>query len=112
MCFRFFAGLATHNFRMSGDRVPAGLRRLMAEFGMGSGLYRLARATRPAKNGGRTTENRGQKNGFLPSSVLCRLNEAKLALAGAKDFRQEGRPAESLSVLRLLSSVLRYPPCH
>jgi hypothetical protein len=40
--------LLSHVFE---DRVPSALRRLTAEFGMGSGLCHLATATRPAKNG-------------------------------------------------------------
>ena len=73
----------------------------------GIGSFHLARATRPAKNGCRTTED-GRQRTDEPSvlrrlsSVFRRLNEAKLALQRGGGWRTEDG-----EVIRPLSSVVR-----
>ena len=67
----------------------------------GIGSFHLARATRPAKNGVRTTEDRRRRTDepVLCRSVVYRLNEAKLAFRATENGGRRG----------YLSSVLCRP---
>jgi hypothetical protein len=60
-----FAGLATTYSPRSWDIVPLALKRLTAEFGMGSGLIASPKATRPAKH-----NNEANGISFVYSSFL------------------------------------------
>ena len=107
------------------------LRRLTAEFGMGSGLFALLKATRPASDGfgGRKSENGSQKTevrrrkgsravgaAFLSSAVSGpgRPDEAKLVFGSRRTDVREGKTEDGrgflpISDFRLLTSAPHAP---